>query len=154
MLLRFFCFLYTSCYITRPSLCAPHPLSMDHYRCNPVPLKKGQKMHFFSSLTECDILKMFLSLFRWLFNETTCTVYAFCGVLFGLCSLTNLMVLSCVCWLKVCCPNYGKKQFLYLNSAKLPCSSYKQHVILLKFIGSVVVVSRQLCLTLFIAPSV
>lgn len=49
----------------------------------------------------------FLSPFRWLFNKTACTVYAFCGVLFGLCSLTNLTVLSCVCWLKVCCPNYG-----------------------------------------------
>lgn len=45
--------------------------------------------------------------FRWLFNQTACTVYAFCGVLFGLCSLTNLTVLSCVCWLKVCWPNYG-----------------------------------------------
>ncbi|KAI3356910.1 hypothetical protein L3Q82_003556 [Scortum barcoo] len=42
----------------------------------------------------------------WLFNKVTCIIYAFCGVLFGLCSLTNLTVLSCVCWLKVCCPNY------------------------------------------------
>lgn len=48
------------------------------------------------------------SLFRWLFYRSTCIVYAFCGVLFGLCSLSNLTVLSCVCWLKVCCPNYGK----------------------------------------------
>lgn len=46
--------------------------------------------------------------FRWLFHQTTCIVYAFCGVLFGLCSLSNLTALSCVCWLKVCCPNYGK----------------------------------------------
>ncbi|XP_077471052.1 opsin 7, group member b isoform X1 [Stigmatopora argus] len=46
---------------------------------------------------------------KWLYNKTTCTVYAFCGVLFGLCSLTNLTVLSSVCWLKVCCPNYGSK---------------------------------------------
>lgn len=45
---------------------------------------------------------------RWLFYKSTCIVYAFCGVLFGLCSLSNLTVLSCVCWLKVCCPNYGK----------------------------------------------
>ncbi|XP_034393453.1 opsin 7, group member b [Cyclopterus lumpus] len=45
----------------------------------------------------------------WLFNQTTCYVYAFCGVLFGLSSLTNLTVLSSVCWLKVCCPNYGNK---------------------------------------------
>ncbi|XP_022597679.1 opsin-5-like [Seriola dumerili] len=54
----------------------------------------------------------------WLFNKTTCTVYAFCGVLFGLCSLTNLTVLSCVCWLKVCCPNYGNK-FSYCHACLL-----------------------------------
>ncbi|XP_051515819.1 opsin 7, group member b [Myxocyprinus asiaticus] len=46
---------------------------------------------------------------RWLFTEVMCMCYAFCGVLFGLCSLSNLTVLSCVCWLKVCCPNYGNK---------------------------------------------
>ncbi|XP_030625822.1 opsin 7, group member b [Chanos chanos] len=46
---------------------------------------------------------------RWLFTELMCTSYAFCGVLFGLCSLTNLTVLSSVCWLKVCHPNYGSK---------------------------------------------
>ncbi|ROL52189.1 Opsin-5 [Anabarilius grahami] len=45
---------------------------------------------------------------RWLFTEVMCMCYAFCGVLFGLCSLSNLTVLSSVCWLKVCCPNYGK----------------------------------------------
>ncbi|KAK7884198.1 hypothetical protein WMY93_027321 [Mugilogobius chulae] len=45
----------------------------------------------------------------WLFNKITCTIYAFCGVLFGLCSLTNLTMLSSVCWLKVCCPNQGSK---------------------------------------------
>lgn len=50
--------------------------------------------------------------FRWLFHKTTCVVYAFCGVLFGLCSLTNLTVLSSVCWLKVCCPNYGESTSL------------------------------------------
>lgn len=48
------------------------------------------------------------SLFRWLFTEVMCMCYAFCGVLFGICSLSNLTILSCVCWLKVCCPNYGK----------------------------------------------
>ncbi|XP_017553679.1 opsin 7, group member b isoform X1 [Pygocentrus nattereri] len=46
---------------------------------------------------------------RWLFTETICSYYAFCGVLFGLCSLSNLTVLSSVCWFKVCCPNYGNK---------------------------------------------
>lgn len=59
----------------------------------------------------CSFLLFFL--FRWLFNLTTCTVYAFCGVLFGLCSLSNLTVLSCVCWLKVCCPNYGNQSIFY-----------------------------------------
>ncbi|XP_061590844.1 LOW QUALITY PROTEIN: opsin 7, group member b [Cololabis saira] len=54
----------------------------------------------------------------WLFNMTSCTVYAFCGVLFGLCSLTNLTVLSSVCWLKVCCPNYGNK-FSYSHACLL-----------------------------------
>ncbi|KAM4738383.1 opsin 7, group member b [Anableps anableps] len=54
----------------------------------------------------------------WLFNLSTCTVYAFCGVLFGLCSLSNLTVLSCVCWLKVCCPNYGNK-FSYCHASLL-----------------------------------
>ncbi|XP_067163941.1 opsin-5-like [Apteryx mantelli] len=37
---------------------------------------------------------------RWLFNHAMCTIYAFCGVLFGLCSLTSLTVLSTVCCLK------------------------------------------------------
>ncbi|KAM8946954.1 opsin-5-like [Pelodytes ibericus] len=46
---------------------------------------------------------------RWLFDEITCTYYAFCGVLFGLCSLTNLTVLSTVCCMKVCYPTYGNK---------------------------------------------
>ncbi|KAM4563322.1 opsin 7, group member d [Odontesthes bonariensis] len=46
---------------------------------------------------------------RWLFGEITCQLYAMCGVLFGLCSLTNLTALSFVCCLKVCLPNYGNK---------------------------------------------
>ncbi|XP_060792690.1 opsin 7, group member b isoform X2 [Neoarius graeffei] len=46
---------------------------------------------------------------RWLFTESVCLFYAFCGVLFGLCSLSNLTVLSSVCWFKVCRPNYGNK---------------------------------------------
>ncbi|XP_076023062.1 opsin 7, group member b [Genypterus blacodes] len=54
----------------------------------------------------------------WLFNETVCTIYAFCGVWFGLCSLTNLTVLASVCWLKVCCPNYGNK-FSYCHACLL-----------------------------------
>ncbi|OCT62358.1 opsin-5 [Xenopus laevis] len=46
---------------------------------------------------------------RWLFDKMTCKYYAFCGMLFGLCSLTNLTVLSSVCCLKVCYPAYGNK---------------------------------------------
>ncbi|XP_078506581.1 opsin-5-like [Lissotriton helveticus] len=46
---------------------------------------------------------------RWLFDRIVCNYYAFCGVLFGLCSLTNLTVLSSVCCLKVCYPGYGNK---------------------------------------------
>ncbi|XP_053339138.1 opsin 7, group member b [Clarias gariepinus] len=46
---------------------------------------------------------------RWLFTESVCLSYAFCGVLFGLCSLSNLTALSSVCWFKICCPNYGNK---------------------------------------------
>ncbi|NWR84119.1 OPN5 protein, partial [Furnarius figulus] len=45
---------------------------------------------------------------RWLFSQAVCTLYAFCGVLFGLCSLASLTVLSTVCCLKVCYPAYGK----------------------------------------------
>ncbi|NXK50454.1 OPN5 protein, partial [Chauna torquata] len=45
---------------------------------------------------------------RWLFNRAMCTIYAFCGVLFGLCSLSSLTVLSTVCCLKVCYPAYGR----------------------------------------------
>ncbi|KAI4878144.1 hypothetical protein NFI96_028402, partial [Prochilodus magdalenae] len=45
----------------------------------------------------------------WLFGELICLYYAVCGVLFGLCSLTNLTALSSVCCLKVCFPIYGNK---------------------------------------------
>ncbi|XP_061114928.1 opsin 7, group member b [Conger conger] len=46
---------------------------------------------------------------KWLFDELTCQYYAFCGVFFGLSSLTNLTVLSSVCCLKVSYPHYGNK---------------------------------------------
>ncbi|XP_040927343.1 opsin 7, group member d [Betta splendens] len=46
---------------------------------------------------------------RWLFGEVTCQLYAMCGVLFGLCSLTNLTALSLVCCLKVCFPQHGNR---------------------------------------------
>ncbi|XP_056149731.1 opsin 7, group member a [Lampris incognitus] len=46
---------------------------------------------------------------RWLYGETVCYTYAFCGMLFGLCSLTTLTMLSMVCFLKVCYPLYGNR---------------------------------------------
>uniref|UniRef100_A0A3B3ZIE8 G-protein coupled receptors family 1 profile domain-containing protein n=1 Tax=Periophthalmus magnuspinnatus TaxID=409849 RepID=A0A3B3ZIE8_9GOBI len=74
--------------------------------------------YFIINLSISD-LGMTLSLFplaipssfshRWLFGELVCQLYAACGVLFGLCSLTNLTALSLVCCVKVCYPNYGNK---------------------------------------------
>ncbi|XP_038657203.1 opsin-5-like [Scyliorhinus canicula] len=46
---------------------------------------------------------------RWLFGQGTCIYYAFCSILFGICSLTNLTVLSVVCCLKVCYSTYGNR---------------------------------------------
>ncbi|XP_026188930.1 opsin 7, group member d [Mastacembelus armatus] len=46
---------------------------------------------------------------RWLFGRLACQLYAMCGVLFGLCSLTNLTALSLVCCIKVCFPNHGNR---------------------------------------------
>lgn len=45
---------------------------------------------------------------RWLYGKTVCSIYAFCGMLFGICSLTTLTLLSVVCFVKVCYPIYGK----------------------------------------------
>uniref|UniRef100_A0AAR2LI89 G-protein coupled receptors family 1 profile domain-containing protein n=1 Tax=Pygocentrus nattereri TaxID=42514 RepID=A0AAR2LI89_PYGNA len=46
---------------------------------------------------------------RWLFGRVFCIMYAFCGVLFGICSLTTLTLLSLVCFVKVCYPLYGNR---------------------------------------------
>ncbi|KAI3374903.1 hypothetical protein L3Q82_021438, partial [Scortum barcoo] len=46
---------------------------------------------------------------RWLYGKTLCSVYAFCGILFGICSLTTLTLLSMVCFVKVCYPLYGNR---------------------------------------------
>ena len=85
--------------------CVPHPWSTGYELCDSP---EGNCRE----INKCPLV--FLSPIRWLFNETVCMIYAFCGVLFGLCSLTNLTVLSCVCWLKVCCPNHGKTRTFYI----------------------------------------
>nr|AXF38095.1 OPN7a [Paralichthys olivaceus] len=46
---------------------------------------------------------------RWLYGKTVCSIYAFCGMLFGICSLTTLTLLSVVCFVKVCYPHYGNR---------------------------------------------
>ncbi|KAM6990599.1 opsin 7, group member a [Tautogolabrus adspersus] len=46
---------------------------------------------------------------RWLYGKTMCSIYAFCGMLFGICSLTTLTLLSMVCFVKVCYPLYGNR---------------------------------------------
>ncbi|XP_058491273.1 opsin 7, group member a [Solea solea] len=46
---------------------------------------------------------------RWLYGKAMCSVYAFCGMLFGICSLTTLTLLSMVCFVKVCYPLYGNR---------------------------------------------
>ncbi|XP_009681344.1 opsin-5-like isoform X2 [Struthio camelus] len=46
---------------------------------------------------------------RWLYGKHICLFYAFCGVLFGICSLSTLTLLSTVCCLKICFPAYGSR---------------------------------------------
>ncbi|KAG7275144.1 hypothetical protein CRUP_015798 [Coryphaenoides rupestris] len=46
---------------------------------------------------------------RWLYGWSVCYLYAFCGMLFGICSLTTLTLLSVVCFVKVCYPLYGNR---------------------------------------------
>ncbi|XP_074002964.1 opsin-5-like [Numenius arquata] len=45
----------------------------------------------------------------WLYGKQICLFYAFCGVLFGICSLSTLTLLSTVCCLKICFPAYGNR---------------------------------------------
>ncbi|CAM5090094.1 unnamed protein product [Eretmochelys imbricata] len=46
---------------------------------------------------------------RWLYGKQVCLFYAFCGILFGICSLSTLTLLSTVCCLKICFPAYGNR---------------------------------------------
>ncbi|XP_009868291.1 PREDICTED: opsin-5-like [Apaloderma vittatum] len=45
---------------------------------------------------------------RWLYGKQICLFYAFCGVMFGICGLSTLTLLSTVCCLKICFPAYDK----------------------------------------------
>ncbi|NXM29773.1 OPN5 protein, partial [Oxyruncus cristatus] len=44
---------------------------------------------------------------KWLYGKQICLFYAFCGVLFGICSLSTLTLLSTVGSLKICFPAYA-----------------------------------------------
>ncbi|NXK80269.1 OPN4 protein, partial [Amazona guildingii] len=44
---------------------------------------------------------------RWLYGKQICLFYVFCGMLFGICSLSILTLLSTVCCLKICFPVYA-----------------------------------------------
>ncbi|KAJ8276837.1 hypothetical protein GJAV_G00068470 [Gymnothorax javanicus] len=59
---------------------------------------------------------------RWLYGKAMCQIYAFCGVLFGICSLTTLTVLSTVCCLKVCYPLYGNRFSLEHGRLMIACT--------------------------------
>ncbi|XP_041848846.1 opsin 7, group member a [Melanotaenia boesemani] len=59
---------------------------------------------------------------RWLYGKTVCSIYAFCGMLFGLCSLTTLTLLSMVCFVKVCYPLYGNRFNLVHGRLLIACA--------------------------------
>lgn len=63
-------------------------------------------------LWSCFFLLSAVSVCRWLYGRTVCVIYAFCGVLFGICSLTTLTILSTVCCLKVCYPLHGTQHYI------------------------------------------
>lgn len=80
-----------------PSLFIPLILSLPLRPFWPLPLSLSFPLFLFLPLS-----------LRWLFGKTVCLIYAFCSVLFGICSLTTLTLLSMVCFVKVCYPRYGK----------------------------------------------
>ncbi|XP_024128954.1 opsin 7, group member a isoform X3 [Oryzias melastigma] len=59
---------------------------------------------------------------RWLYGRTVCSMYAFCGMLFGLCSLTTLTLLSVVCFVKVCYPLYGNRFTSFHGRLLIACA--------------------------------
>ncbi|KAM9307724.1 opsin-5-like [Gastrophryne carolinensis] len=60
---------------------------------------------------------------RWIYGTHMCLFYAFCGVLFGICSLSTVTLLSTVCCIKVCFPTYGNR-FGHKHGSILICCAW------------------------------
>ncbi|XP_073488865.1 opsin-5-like [Aquarana catesbeiana] len=60
---------------------------------------------------------------RWIYGTHVCLFYAFCGVLFGICSLSTVTLLSTVCCIKVCFPTYGNR-FGHKHGSILICCAW------------------------------
>ncbi|KAM5158211.1 opsin-5-like [Mantella aurantiaca] len=60
---------------------------------------------------------------RWMYGTQVCLFYAFCGVLFGICSLSTITLLSTVCCIKVCFPTYGNR-FGHKHGSILICCAW------------------------------
>ncbi|XP_068090830.1 opsin-5-like [Hyperolius riggenbachi] len=60
---------------------------------------------------------------RWMYGAHICLLYAFSGVLFGICSLSTVTLLSVVCCMKVCFPTYGNR-FGHKHGRILICSAW------------------------------
>nr|XP_029476898.1 opsin-5-like [Oncorhynchus nerka] len=83
--------------------------SIYHKYRTPMFTPQSQAYYGLSDPSRSRLFPLFLSLplsLRWLFGKTVCLIYAFCSVLFGICSLTTLTLLSMVCFVKVCYPLY------------------------------------------------
>ncbi|XP_006036624.2 opsin-5-like [Alligator sinensis] len=61
------------------------------------------------TLTLCPLAVTSSFSHRWLYGKHVCLFYAFCAVLFGICSMSTLSLLSIVCCLKICFPAYGNR---------------------------------------------
>ncbi|KAM8966888.1 opsin-5-like [Pelodytes ibericus] len=59
---------------------------------------------------------------RWIYGRHTCLFYAFCGVLFGICSLSTVTLLSTVCCVKVCFPTCGNRFDHKLGCILIACA--------------------------------
>ncbi|XP_053323871.1 opsin-5-like [Spea bombifrons] len=59
---------------------------------------------------------------RWIYGWHVCLFYAFCGVLFGICSLSTITLLSVVCCVKVCFPTCGNRLDRRLGCILVACA--------------------------------